>query len=869
MPVYVFVPAFDRVTQSGWIINPFFGTIYEKLDEGPGWDAESIDHLAHSSGFDGNLFEVAFPDVTPTADALGYFGNVRVYAARLAMRASLRESNSWITCQLAIFGSFGSGIPGVPVDNSMIAVPSQPSEQSIAGPGFLESVEAWHGNWSLRKNDGTDWTPTDLNSAVAQVAASGNVRVYTIWLDVDMRLQPITMANNPHFPNQQMGMWQPISWRFNNAGDGVQKKYNVRVFTAAQYAAGGAGVNTWTKTCTYDSGIIESSKGYHDFTTKRGAKLIRGIADGTWTVAIRTAKDWKGGDWWSPDMVQTMVVGVPGTVTITAPTAGQVFTVSKPLFTATTTLPSADRKGSEWRVYAEPVGGFDSDFDPDITDQDPYWETMVDGPPATGVLFGHISMPNGNYRLYVRFQEVDFGDFTDWVSQNFSINATPQTAPSLTVTSDTTNGKVDYILDWKPDSALNDVQEITLTRKSTDNEDTPVRLANPDLDNDLVDAHDSIFIPGANFHNIYKANSTGLHTTNLDVTAQVRPPDWASHPTIAIGSRWNVLSGNYRSWLFLLRSDNKLELRWSTDGASGTQVIQISTVALPSIPNGEFRYLRAQLNVASNYTVTFQYSVDGSTWTTLGTVITGVGATSIFNSTSNQFLEVGSSNSGLADYGAIYVREWRLRTAINASTNVVYIRAHNNLGSLEDSMLINGNGTVPHFHISGSDYEIPFNKSTTYVAQYKTLFETNDEYIWSATTTSGALTIAKNQTWLVVIDTPSLSRRVLTASGYQQYESAKIRSSARALGRALPIVQKAVGKGDTFDFGFTVIGEQENEDLLNILESGSKLLLKTPKRQWYVEVGGPYSTRSRIYDSRYGDEDTRTVEVPFIEVGAY
>lgn len=868
MPIYVFNPAFDRVIQSGWIQDPFSGPFYDKLDEGPGWDAARVGHYPHSSGFDGNLFEVAFPDVTPTADALSFFGNVRVYGARIAIRSSLQEANSWITAKLAIFGSFGSGIPGVPVDNSIIQVPGTPSEQTIAGPGFLEGVETFHTNWSLRKNDGTDWTPADLNSAVAQIAASGLSYIYTVWLDVDMQLQPVTMAGNPHYPNQKLGMWQPISWRFNNAGNGVQKKYQVRVFTAAQYAAGGAGVNTWTKACSYDSGIVDSSKGFHDFTTKRGAKLIRGIADGTWTVAIHTAKDWKGGDWWSGDYVQTMVVGVPGTVTITAPTLNQVLTVSTPIFTCTSTVPSADIRGSLWRVYAEPVGGFPSDFDPDLTDQEVHWYGELDGPPANSIEIDlNGSLPNGNYRLYVRFQEVNFGDWTNWVYQPFSVNQTQQTAPALTVTPDATNGKVAYVLDWKPDDNLHDVQTISLTRQSVDNEDTLVRLATPDLDDGLL--NDSIYIPGANFHNIYKANNTSLHVANLDVTAQVRPPDWASHATIALGSRWNVLSGNYRSWLFLLRSDNKLELRWSTDGASGTAVTQVSTVALPAFTNGDFRYLRAKLNVASNYTVTFQYSSDGSTWTTLGSVITGVGATSIFNSTSNQFLEIGSSNSGLADYGPIYVREWRLRTGIDASTNVVSIRAHDNLGALEDSMLINGTGTVHHFHIEGEDWEIPFNKSTVYVAQYKTRFETNNEYVWSNTTSSSPLTISKNQTWLVPVDSPALSRRVLTADGYHQYESTKIRSSSRALGRSLPIVQKAAGRGDEFSMGFTVIGETPNEDLLEILESDSKLLLKTPKRSWYVEISGPYSVKSRIYDARYGDEDTRVVEVPFVEVGAY
>lgn len=865
MPIYTFVPAYDRLFQAGWVINPFVGLIWEKLDEGPGWDAESIDHNAFSFGNNDTIFEVAFPDVTPTADALSHFGVPRIYGAQLLMRSSQIEASSFNTCKLAIFGSFGSGIPATPVDNSVIDTRGSPSEQTIAGPGFLEAVGAYRTPMSLHKNDGTDWTAADLNSAVAQVSARGQTRVYTIWLDVDIRLQPVTMAGVPAYPNQRVGMWQPISWRFNNAGDGIQKKYQVRIFTPAQWAAGGAGVGTDTKACQYDSGIVLSSKGYHDFTQRLGARRIRGVADGTYYAAIRTAKDWKGGDWWSEFWVSTMVIAVPGTVDITSPTLDAVLTTARPTFTATTTVATADIKGSEWVVFETPAGGFPEDFDPEITDLEPAWRGRVDGNALQARVDKEFSLNEGFYRLYVRFQEVDFSDWTDWVWEQFSVDIYRQAAPTLTMTPDYVNGKVGYVLDWKADANNYEAYEAHLIRKTDGLPDVRVRLDTPDRDHGLL--NDSYFIPGTAFHNIYKANSTSYQVTNLDISTEVRPPDWASHPTTAIAARWDGFAGNWRSWLFLLRSDNKLELRWSTDGiASNTQV---SSVALPSIPTGEFRWLRAQLNVASNYTVTFQYSSDGTSWTTLGTVFTGVGATSIFDTTSNKFIEVGSYDSGLSGLGPIYVREWRLRTGINALTNKIYFKAHDNLGTLGDSMLINGAGVVFHWHIAGDDWEIPFNKETTYEFKVRYLFENEDAWTWSLSSTAGPYTISKDQTWLVACDDPSLSRRVLTGAGYQSYDSAKVRSAGRAIGREMPIVQKSVGKGDTFTFGFTLIGEQAIEDFLAIIESGSKLVLKTPKRSWYVEVGGAYATRSRIYDSRSGDEDTRTVEVPFVEVGAY
>lgn len=869
MPVYLFNPAYDRIIGAGWVNNPFTADTWDKVNGGPGLDNESVDHTAFSYGHNGTTFEVAFPDVTPTADAMAHFGTPRVYAVRLAMRASMIEAGARMQVYLAIFGSFGSGIPAVPVDSSIVYVPGSPSVQTIAGAGFLEYIEAYRTPWSLHKNDGTDWTAADLNSSVAQIAGWGQLRFYEVWLEVDMQLSPFVMAGEPHYPNQKIGQFQPISWRFNNAGNGVQKKYQVRIFTAAQYAAGGAGVNTWTKTCTLDSQIVESSKGYHDFGSKVGSKFIQGIADGTWTVAIRAAKDWKGGDWWSPDYVQTFIVGSPGTVTITNPSSSSVlYGISRPAFTLTTTVASGDERQSEWRVYAKPTAGFPSDFDPDLTDLEPAWSGFAGGSANTLRPDLEDSLRNGLYRIYARVQEVDFNDWTPWASCDFEVGVTSQPPPTLVITPDPANARMAYELDFMYSSNAWDMRAIYLTRTSQDNEPTPVRLATPDTAHGLLP--DSHYFSGAAFTNLAKANSSSLHPgIALDIAVEVRPPDWTSHATTTVAARWNDFTVDFRSWLFILRSDNKLELRWSTNGLSGTVVTQVSTVALPAIPNGDFRWLRAKLSYGSPYNLTFQYSSDGNTWTTLGSVIVGAGATSIFNSTTNGYLEFGSHDNGLAGYAPLFFRGYRQRASIDDTVDTLAFKAYGSLKPIGQGVNVNGAGTVYHFHIEDYDQEIPFNKSTTYSAYYKSYDEADDEYAWSDSVTSSPYTMAKNETWLRVIDDPSLSRRVLSADSWQQIESGNVRSSSRALGRTMPIVQRGVGRGDTFNFGFTVIGEDNNENLVNALDSGSKLLLTTPKRQWYCEVIGAYNTKSRIYDSRYGDEDTRFVQVPFIEVEPY
>lgn len=869
MTAYVFLPMFDRVKQAGWSANPAGPNFWERVDDGPGWNNESVDHVLAPTNA-GSLFEVAFQDVTDVTDALSMFGEPRVFAARIIIRHSLRENGARMEACLAIFGSFGSGIPATPVDSSIIYVPGSSSVQTLEGPAFLEKIDAYRGVYSLHKNDGTDWTAADLNSAVAQIKGWGYQRLYEVWMDVDIRMRPAALPGEPHYPNQKIGQFQQISWRYYNYGDGAQKKYQVRVFTAAQYAAGGAGVNTWTKACTLDSTEVESSKNYHDFGSKVGNKFVQGIPNGTWTVAIRVAKDWKGSDWWSPDQVQTMIIANPGSTTITLPVTNDddILTVSRPAFSATTTIGVGDTRQSQWVLYQKPTAGFPDRHDPENTDLEPYWQDFLSGPATTIYPDLEHSLKNGSYRIYARHQETDFNDWTPWVYKNFVVNVASQPPPSLTITADPTNARVKYVLDWMYSTNLWDMRAVYLRRDSEDNDPTLVRLAGPDIYNGLVP--DSTYFPGTAGNYIRHSSHSAHHPTNgLDIAVECRPPDWASHGTVALASRWNA-TGDQRSWLFLLRSDNKLELRWSTSGTSGTTITQTSTVALPAFTNPQFRWLRAKITITSPYNLTFQYSQDAVTWTTLGSVIVGAGATSFFNNGSTTYLEWGSSDNGTLNLAPLFFRQSRSRATVDGTVDDLAFKAYGYIGVIGSGDIpYMGANTVWHFREESYDQEIPFNKNTTYTAYYKTLNETLNEYAWSNEVTSGVVNISKQETWLRVLDDPSLTRRVLAAQSWQEIQSGNVRSTSRALGRTMPIVQKGVGRGDTFSFGFTVIGEDANYNLINALNSGSKLLLTTPKRQWYVEVIGPYQTRSRIYDSRYGDEDTRIIEVPFIEVSPY
>lgn len=862
MAIYTFKPDADRVLQTGWVISPFSGSIFSKLDEGPGWDDE---HIAHISN-DGNSFEVAFEDTSTTVNALSNFGSVRCAGIRIVTRSSLLSAGARLEATLGTYASFGDGIPATPIDNTIIYVPGAVSVQDLLGPNFLEIIGAYRGEWSLRQASGAEWTAAAIDALVTRIKGWGSVRVYTVWLDVDLRLSCATMPGEPHYPNQPMGRFEPISWRYNNGGEGAQKKYHVKVFTAAQYSAGGSGVNTWTKAATLDSGQVRSSANRHDFTTRRGGKRIAALPAGTYTVAIRTAKDFQGQDWWSPDYVQTMVIGGYST-TITSPTEGSTLTSPRPSFTATTTVPAT--QGSEWRVYRMPTAGWGT-FDPDTTTDDPYWYAMVDGTPATIAqpdLAG--SIPNGTWRIYARFQNLIDNEWTDWTYKNFTMSATLAPAPQIaTFTADQTNAKVDTNLEFYSGKLADEVQGVKLWRDTDEYDDEMVRISATTLATGLRPA--GIRLPGENFSTIYTPNTSGLHASSPEIIVGMIQPNWASIATqTALASRWDTLGGNNRSWLFLLRTDRKLELQWSTAGTSGTALSAVSTTALPSFSASQEVYLRVTLSVTNPYTVTFYYSTNaGQSWTQLGTAIVGGAATSVFNTTTNQFVQLGASDQSLANLGVGVWTYFKYMATIGGTVLLEsYFNGANAVVPVVGTTLgVIGANTSYYYKIATPDHEAPFNLPITYRAEYITLTGGTD-YKWSAQS-SATVTLVVQKVWLKVIGDSSLNAATMSSESWHTRKTYKGRSERRAQGRTLPTTFKSEGRGEKFDMRFTVLGRAAVNRIIAALESGKTLRLSTPKKSWYAEVNGDYSQDDHMFDERQGELDARMFTVPFIEVAS-
>jgi hypothetical protein len=113
-----------------------------------------------------------------------------------------------------------------------------------------------------------------------------------------------------------------------------------------------------------------------------------------------------------------------------------------------------------------------------------------------------------------------------------------------------------------------------------------------------------------------------------------------------------VLAAKYgapgqRSWLFTLTDQGYLQFWWSTDGTNMLSATSTAPIVLPPNTRQTLRVLFDGGASLGNWQALFSTSSTAGTsgpWTTLGSVIAGVGVSSIFNSTAG--VEIGNTAQG-------------------------------------------------------------------------------------------------------------------------------------------------------------------------------------------------------------------------------
>ena len=166
-----------------------------------------------------------------------------------------------------------------------------------------------------------------------------------------------------------------------------------------------------------------------------------------------------------------------------------------------------------------------------------------------------------------------------------------------------------------------------------------------------VDAGNCLVLPGVASNYASAPDSTALDlSTGFDFIVKAAADDWTPATQSNFLGKLTV-SGNQRSYRFILATSGKLILDVSEDGI--TEIPLTSSVAT-GLTGGSDKWLRATGSIsAGTITVRFYLGDDGASWTQLGTEQTA-SITSIYNSSAT--LNIGAVNVGATErfIGKIY-----------------------------------------------------------------------------------------------------------------------------------------------------------------------------------------------------------------------
>lgn len=175
--------------------------------------------------------------------------------------------------------------------------------------GLAASATTYTGPWFTTAPGGGAWTQAAIDSIQVTVqdyaTASGDrATTYELYLDVDVVSQPTVTVTAP--TGTVTSTSRPsATWTYSDTDGDLQTFYQIRVFTDAQYGAGGFGVST--SDYVWDSGAVASG-----VTT---ASIDEILPDDTYRAYVRVGKTLNAAPYWS-DWAYSQF-----TVNVTAPTA--------------------------------------------------------------------------------------------------------------------------------------------------------------------------------------------------------------------------------------------------------------------------------------------------------------------------------------------------------------------------------------------------------------------------------------------------------------------------------------------------------------------------------------------------------------------
>lgn len=278
-------------------------------------------HAATNDDSDATFFSKS-TSITGQASALLDFGTTTISASQRVKKVRIRARVSTPTSAGRINVYLGARADNQNYFHSALAIRGQYS-----------SITTFTGPWQTSSPNGEDWSQATINGLRAKVTEYNDTGVlgsiYELFIDIDIAAQPTVTVSAPTGTLTTTAA-PDVNWTYADTDNETQAYYQIKVFTAAQYGAGG--FNAITSTATYDSGQVASS----DQTAVVGDLLL----NGTYRAYVRVAKVINGTPFFSSYAFSDFVLNntVP-----TAPTlvASWSSTLGKATFTVTGSALSA------------------------------------------------------------------------------------------------------------------------------------------------------------------------------------------------------------------------------------------------------------------------------------------------------------------------------------------------------------------------------------------------------------------------------------------------------------------------------------------------------------------------------------------------
>jgi len=185
---------------------------------------------------------------------------------------------------------------------------------ALAIRGQYASATTFTGPWQTSSPDGTSWSQADINGLRAKITeyndSSDRATFYELFIDVDLVTKPTVTTVTAPSGTITTTASPDITWSYTDTDNETQSYYQIKVFSAAQYGAGG--FDPITSTATWDSGEIASSD---------NASIVGYLLpNATYRCYIRAAKTVNNAPFYSDYTYSSFVINctIPTTPTLVA-----------------------------------------------------------------------------------------------------------------------------------------------------------------------------------------------------------------------------------------------------------------------------------------------------------------------------------------------------------------------------------------------------------------------------------------------------------------------------------------------------------------------------------------------------------------------